>query len=152
MRIRTDWRLLICCAALAAGTVLTACTASAPKRPDATVTTPVVGRPPAPVSAEAALSSEAFTPYAVLGAADNDGLAPGDTYDALHTACMNDGGYGQYAAEAPYAIRTNRGLAPVMRASGPPAGSSVPPAAPDTRPRAGRQRCRSAGRAGCRPG
>ena len=118
MRIRTDWRLLICCAALAAGTVLTACTASAPKRPDATVTTPVVGRPPAPVSAEAALSSEAFTPYAVLGAADNDGLAPGDTYDALHTACMNDAGYGQYAAEAPYAIRTNRGLG-FAQAAGP---------------------------------
>jgi len=116
MRIRTGWRLLICCTALTAstaltaGTVLTACTASAPKRPDATVTTPVVGRPPAPVSAQAALSSEAFTPYAVLGAADNDGLAPGDTYDALHTACMNDAGYGQYAAQAPYAIRTNRGL------------------------------------------
>jgi len=110
MRTRTGWRLLICCTALTAGTVLTACTASAPKRPDATVTTPVVGRPPAPVSAQAALSSEAFTPYAVLGAADNDGLAPGDTYDALHTACMNDAGYGQYAAQAPYAIRTNRGL------------------------------------------
>src|SRR5215469_3255721 len=110
MRIRTDWRLLICCAALIAGTVLTACTASAPKRPDATVTTPVVGRPPAPVSAQAALSSEAFTPYAVLGAADNDGLAPGDTYDALHTACMNDAGYGQYAAQVPYPVRTNRGL------------------------------------------
>ena len=118
MRIRTDWRLLICCAALAAGTVLTACTASAPKRPDATVTTPVVGRPPAPVSAQAALSSEAFTPYAVLGAADNDGLAPGDTYDALHTACRNDAGYGQYAAEAPYAIRTNRGLG-FAQAAGP---------------------------------
>jgi hypothetical protein len=46
----------------------------------------------------------------VLGAADNDGLAPGDTYDALHTACMNDAGYGQYAAQAPYPVRTNRGL------------------------------------------
>jgi hypothetical protein len=110
MRIRTDWRLLICCAALTAGTVLTACTAGAPKRPDATVTTPVVGRPPAPASAQAALSSEAFTPYAVLGAADNDGLAPGDTYDALHTACMNDAGYGQYATQVPYPVRTNRGL------------------------------------------
>jgi hypothetical protein len=63
------------------------------------------------VSAQAALSSEAFTPYAGLGAADNDGLAPGDTYDALHTACMNDAGYGQYAAQAPYSVRTNRGLA-----------------------------------------
>jgi hypothetical protein len=56
------------------------------------------------------MSSEVFTPYAALGAADNDGLAPGDTYDALHTACMNDAGYGQYAAEAPYPTRTNRGL------------------------------------------
>ena len=110
MRIRTGWRLLICCAALTAGTALTACTATAPKGPAATVTTPAVGRPPAPVSAQAALSSEAFTPYAALGAADNDGLAPGDTYDALHTACMNDAGYGQYASQAPYPVRTNQGL------------------------------------------
>ena len=103
MRIRANWCLLICCA------VLTACTA-APQGPDATVTTPAVGRPPAPASAQAPLSSEAFTPYAGLGAVDNDGLAPGDTYDALHTACMNDAGYGQYAAQAPYNIRTNRGF------------------------------------------
>ena len=110
MRIRTDWRLLICCAAVTTCVILTACTATTPKGPATTVTTPAVGRPPAPVSAQAALSSEAFTPYAVLGAADNDGLAPGDTYDALHTACMNDAGYGQYAAQAPYPVRTNRGL------------------------------------------
>jgi hypothetical protein len=75
------------------------------------VTTPAVGRPPAPASVQAALSSEAFTPYAGLGAADNDGLASGDTYDALHTACMNDAGYGQYAAQASYPVRTNSGLA-----------------------------------------
>jgi hypothetical protein len=105
MRIRNGLGVLICCCA-----GLAACTA-APKGPDTTVTTPAVGRPPAPVSAQAALSSEAFTPYAGLGAADNDGLAPGDTYDALHTACMNDTGYGQYAAQAPYSVRTNRGLA-----------------------------------------
>ena len=74
------------------------------------MTTPAVGRPPAPASVAAAMSSEAFTPYAALGAADNDGLAPGDTYDALHTACMNDAGYGQYASEAVYPIRTNRGM------------------------------------------
>jgi hypothetical protein len=104
MRIRTGWGLLVCCV------VLAACTANAPKGPAATVTTPAVGRPPTPDSVAAALSSEAFTPYAALGAADNDGLAPGDTYDALHTACMNDAGYGQYAADAPYPIRTNRGL------------------------------------------
>jgi hypothetical protein len=106
MRIRNGLGVLICCCAS-----LAACTAAAPKGLAATVTTPVVGRPPAPVSAQAALSSEAFTPYAGLGAADNDGLAPGDTYDALHTACMNDAGYGQYAAQAPYSVRTNRGLA-----------------------------------------
>lgn len=104
MRIRTGWGLLICCA------VLTACTANARQGPAATVTTPAVGRPPAPASVAAAMSSEVFTPYAALGAADNDGLAPGDTYDALHTACMNDAGYGQYAADAPYPTRTNRGL------------------------------------------
>ena len=103
MRIRANWCLLICCAALAA------CTA-APQGPDATVTPPAVGRPPAPVSAQAALSSEAFTPYAGLGAVDNDGLAPGDTYDALHTACMNDAGYGQYASQALYSVRTNSGF------------------------------------------
>lgn len=106
MRLRHGLGVLICCCA-----GLAACTAAAPKGPAATVTTPAVGRPPAPVSAQAALSSEAFTPYAGLGAADNDGLAPGDTYDALHTACMNDAGYGQYAAQAPYSVRTNRGLA-----------------------------------------
>ncbi len=111
MRIRTGWRLLSGCAVVTACAVLTACTASGPKGPAATVTTPAVGRPPAPASAQAAMSSEAFTPYAGLGAADNDGLAPGDTYDALHTACMNAAGYGQYASQAPYAIRTNRGLA-----------------------------------------
>jgi hypothetical protein len=104
MRIRTGWCLLICAAAL------TACTASGPKGPAATVTTPAVGRPPAPASVAAAMASEAFTAYAALGAADNDGLAPGDTYDALHTACMEDAGYGQYASEVAVPIRANRGL------------------------------------------
>jgi hypothetical protein len=96
MRIRTGLGTLICCAALAG------CTAAAPKGPDTTVTTPAVGRPPAPASVQAAQSSEAFTPYASLGAVSDDGLAPGDTYTALHTACMNDAGYGQYAASAPF--------------------------------------------------
>jgi len=105
MRIRTNLGLLACC-----GAVLTACTAAPPKGPDASVTTPAVGKPVAPVSAQAALSSEAFTPYADLGASASDGLALGDTYEALHTACMNEAGYGQYAASAPYAIRANRGL------------------------------------------
>jgi hypothetical protein len=110
MRIRTGWHLLIRCAGLTVCVVLTACAANAPKGPAATVTTPAVGRPPAPASVAAAMSSEVFTPYAALGAAANDGLAPGDTYDALHTACMNDAGYGQYAADALYPARTNHGL------------------------------------------
>ncbi len=106
MRIRTGLGLLAgCCAALAA------CTAAPPTGPNATVTRPAIGRPPAPASAQAALSSEAFTPYAGLGAVANDGLAPGDTYDALHTACMNAAGSGQYASMSPYAVRANRGLA-----------------------------------------
>lgn len=94
MPIRTGLCILICC-----GAGLTACTAAAPKGPDATVTTPKVSRPPAPVSAQAALSAEAFTPFAGLGASTDDGLAPGDTYTALHTACMNAAGYGQYNAQ-----------------------------------------------------
>ena len=106
MAVRAGLDVLICCCA-----GLTACTAAAPKGPDATVTTPSVGRPPAPASAQAALSAEAFTPYAGLGASTDDGLAPGDTYSALHTACMNDAGYGQYADTAPFFARANRGLA-----------------------------------------
>jgi hypothetical protein len=88
MRIRTSLCLLICCCA-----ALTACTAAAPKGPDATVTTPVVGRPPAPASAQAALSSEAFTPYAALGISNNDGLAPGASQYALTGPCMSAAGY-----------------------------------------------------------
>jgi hypothetical protein len=69
--------LLICGAALAA------CTAAPRKGPDTAVSTPSVGRPPPPASAQAALSSEAFTPYAALGLSGNDGLAPGESSDAL---------------------------------------------------------------------
>jgi hypothetical protein len=97
--------LLICCCA-----VLTACTAAAPKGPVASVTAPSVGKPSPPASAQGALSSEAFTPYAGLGVVADDGLAPGDTYEALHTACMNAAGYGQYASSAPYGYRENTGL------------------------------------------
>ncbi len=74
------------------------------------MTAPSVGRPAAPASAQAALSQEAFTPYAGLGASTDDGLAPGDTYAALHTACMTDAGYGQYADSTPFFARANRGL------------------------------------------
>jgi hypothetical protein len=106
MRIRTGLGLLFCCCA-----GLAACSTATPKGPAATVTTPSVGRPPAPASAQAALSREAFTPYAGLGASTDDGLVPGDTYAALHTACMDDAGYGQYAGAAPYFARANQGLA-----------------------------------------
>ena len=105
MRIRTGLGVLICCCA-----GLAACTAAAPKGPDATVTAPAIGRPLAPASEGAALASEPLTPYFDLGASANDGLAPGDTYAALHTACMNDAGYGQYAASTPFFARANRGL------------------------------------------
>ena len=88
MRTRTGLCFLAgCCAAL------TACTAAAPKGPDPTVTTPAVGRPPAPASAQAALSSEAFTPYAALGISNNDGLAPGASQYALAEPCMDAAGY-----------------------------------------------------------
>jgi hypothetical protein len=100
MRTSTGLCLLICGAALAA------CTAAPPKGPDTSVTTPTVGRPPPPASVQAALSSEAFTPYAGLSAVTGDGLAPGETIAALHTACMDDAGYGQYANNTPYAVIT----------------------------------------------
>jgi hypothetical protein len=105
MRIRTGLCVLAgCCAAL------TACTAAPHKGPVSTVTKPAVGRPPAPTSEAAALDSEPLTPYFALGAAANDGLAPGDTYAALETACMDDAGYSQYASSAPFFARANRGL------------------------------------------
>jgi hypothetical protein len=90
MRLRAGLGLGLaacCCAALAA------CTAAAPKGPNTTVSTPSVGRPPPPVSAQAALSGEAFTPYAALGIATNDGLAPGESQYTLVGPCMSAAGY-----------------------------------------------------------
>jgi hypothetical protein len=87
MRILTGLCFLAgCCAAVAA------CTAAPPKGPDATVTTPAVGRPPAAASVQAAFSSEAFTPYAGIGL-DDDGLAPGEGGPDLAAACMTAAGY-----------------------------------------------------------
>jgi hypothetical protein len=105
MRTRAGLVLLACCCA-----ALTACTAAPSNGPDATVSKPSIGKPPAPASEGAALDSEALTPYFDLGAAANDGLAPGDTYAALETACMDDAGYSQYASSAPYFARANRGM------------------------------------------
>ena len=87
MRIQTGLSLFVLCAGLAA------CTASAPKGPDVTVSTPSVGRPPPPSSVQAALSRMAFTPYAALGQSGNDGLAPGASDFALTAACMTAAGY-----------------------------------------------------------
>ena len=86
MRLRTS--LLICCCM-----GLAACTASAPKGPDVAVSTPSVGRPAPPTSAQAALSRMAFTPYAALGQSNNDGLAPNESSYALAQACLNAAGY-----------------------------------------------------------
>ena len=98
MRIRTGLGLLICCCA-----GLSACTASAPKGPDTTVTAPSAGRPPPPSSVQAALSREAFTPYAALGQSNNDGLAPNESDNALANACMNAAGYPN-SGNAPFSI------------------------------------------------
>jgi hypothetical protein len=87
MRISTGLCLLICCAAVAA------CTAAPRKGPDTMVSTPSVGRPPPPASAQAAVSSEAFTPYAALGTSNDDGLAPGESGFNLFVACVNAAGY-----------------------------------------------------------
>ena len=96
MRIRTG--LLICCCAGLAG-----CTASVPKGPDVTVSTPSVGRPQPPSSVQAALSRMAFTPYAALGQSGNDGLAPGESSYALSQACLAAAGYPD-AGHVPFAI------------------------------------------------
>ena len=101
MRIRTG--LLICCCALLACTGLAGCTASAPKGPNVTVSTPSVGRPQPPASAQAALSRMAFTPYAALGQASNDGLAPNESSYALAQACLDAAGY-PGAGNVPFAV------------------------------------------------
>jgi len=79
--------VIVCCASLAA------CTAGTPAGPNVAVTSPAVGRPQPPSSVDAALSSQAFTPYAALGQSDDDGLASGQSYFALAEACMADSGY-----------------------------------------------------------
>jgi len=88
MRTRTIIGVLACCCAALAG-----CTAAASNAPNTTVRTPSVGKPPPPASAQAALSSEAFTPYAALGLSSDDGLAPGQSSSSLAGPCMNAAGY-----------------------------------------------------------
>ncbi|HEY2443388.1 MAG TPA: hypothetical protein VGI31_09665, partial [Streptosporangiaceae bacterium] len=102
MQIRIGLCVLACCAALAA---LAACTAGPNQGPNTAVTTPHVGRPQPPSSAQAALSRDAFTPYAALGLSDNDGLAPSESIFALGNACMSAAGYpGANAGDVPVGI------------------------------------------------
>jgi hypothetical protein len=98
MRSRPALFLLICCCA-----GLSACTADASSGPNVTVSTPDVGRPDPPSSAQAALSRDAFTPYAALGESNNDGLAPNQSQAALSGACMADAGYPN-SGNAPFGI------------------------------------------------
>jgi len=95
MRARYMAFLLICC--------LSACTAAASRGPVTAVSTPAVGRAAPPSSAQAALSREAFTPYAALGQSDNDGLAPNESGAALSSACMTVAGYPN-SANVPFGI------------------------------------------------
>jgi hypothetical protein len=105
-RIRTGLCLLACCCA-----ALAACTAAPREGPDATVSTPSIGRPPPPASAQAAVSAEAFTPYAGLGVSSNDGLALGQSTDALAGECMTAEGYpGVSVAGTIVPIQTGGGL------------------------------------------
>ena len=102
MRARPTLFLLICCCAGLGP--LTACTADGSSGPDVTVSTPDVGRPAPPSSVQAALSRDAFTPYAALGQSNNDGLAPNSSNEALASACMNAAGYPN-SGSVPFAIR-----------------------------------------------
>ena len=104
MRIRTVIGLLACCAGLAA------CTAAAPGGPSTTVTTPSVGRPPPPISVDAALAHAPFSPYALLGTSNNDGLAPQESGYALAGACMTAAGFLNAASNVPMGFRISPGL------------------------------------------
>jgi hypothetical protein len=104
MRIQTAVVMLACCAGLAA------CTAAAPKGPDTTVTTPHVGKPPPPISVDAALAHAPMSPYVLLGTSDNDGLAPNESGYALAGACMTAAGFLNVASYVPMGFRIDPGL------------------------------------------
>ena len=113
MRHRTGVGLRLGLAACC-GAALTACTAGPPQGPNTTVTTPSVGRPEPPASAQAALSAEAFTPYAALGISSNDGLAPGESQYTLAGPCMSAAGYPGVTTSnfiVPFSISIGGGLA-----------------------------------------
>jgi hypothetical protein len=82
--------LLCCCTGLA----MAACSGgSGAKSPETGVTAPSVGKPAMAASIQAALAKQAFTPYAELGQAAGDGLAPNEATTSLNNACMTDAGY-----------------------------------------------------------
>jgi hypothetical protein len=54
------------------------------------------------------LSRDAFTPYAVLGQSNNDGLAPGESSNAVSDACMTAAGYAN-SGNVPFNIRIGPG-------------------------------------------
>jgi len=77
--------LLCCCAGLA----MASCSGgSSAKSSETSVTAPTVGKPAMATSVEAALAKQAFTPYAELGQAAGDGLAPNEAATSLAAACM----------------------------------------------------------------
>jgi len=95
----------VCCA------ILAGCTAAASSGPVTTVTAPSLGRPAPPDSAQAALSSMAFTPYAALGQSNNDGLAPGESPSSLGQACLSTAGYPGLDDMLPKGVRIGGDLA-----------------------------------------
>jgi hypothetical protein len=54
------------------------------------------------------MSREAFTPYAALGQSNNDGLAPGESGNALSGQCMTIAGYAN-SSNVPFAVRVGPG-------------------------------------------
>jgi hypothetical protein len=89
--------ILVCCCT---GLALAACSGgSGAKTPETGVTAPSVGRPAMAASIQAALAKQAFTPYAELGQAAGDGLAPNEATTSLAVACMTDAGYPDAASD-----------------------------------------------------
>src|ERR1017187_3357994 len=80
-RTRGAAAVLLCCCA---GLGLAACSgSSSAKSPETSVTAPSVGKPAMATSIQAALAKQAFTPYAELGQAADDGLARNEAASSL---------------------------------------------------------------------
>jgi hypothetical protein len=104
MRIRAAIGILACCAGLAA------CTAVGPQGPDTTVTTPSVGKPAPPISVDAVLAHSPFSPYALLGTSNDDGLAPEESGYTLAGECMTAAGFLNAASDVPMGFAIDPGL------------------------------------------